>query len=277
MLSGANLETSDAARARTGHAIITGGSSGIGLAVARRLAAEGRAITLIARDAARLAAAREALVPHTAAVATHACDVADRPALEAALSQAVARHGVPDRVITAAGVARPGLFETLTPEAHERTMAVNYFGTLWTIHAVAPAMRAAGRGRIMLVSSGAGLVGIYGYGSYAPSKFALRGLAEVLRAELKPDGVGVSILFPPDTDTPQLAAENRTKPAATRAITKTARIMTADAVAAAALRGLAREKFAITPGWEMAALHQFGGLLAPLIRWHFDRIVSRRG
>ncbi|MGH7094930.1 MAG: SDR family NAD(P)-dependent oxidoreductase, partial [Stellaceae bacterium] len=127
----------------------------------------------------------------------------------------------------------------------------------------------------VLVSSGAGLVGIFGYTAYAASKFALRGLAEALRAELRPDGVGVSIVFPPDTDTPQLAAENRTKPPATRQITAQGGLWQADAVARMILRGIRRNRFAITPGWQMTLLYRFGNVAGPLLAWHFDRLVRR--
>ena len=87
-------------------------------------------------------------------------------------------------------------------DVHERTMQVNYFGSLYCVNAVLPYMTKAQKGQIVLVSSGAGLVGLYGYTPYSPSKFALRGLAESMRQELKDQGIRVSIVYPPDTDTP---------------------------------------------------------------------------
>ena len=75
-----------------------------------------------------------------------------------------------------------------------------------------------------MISSGAALVGVYGYSAYSPSKYAVRGLAEVLRGEFKPDSVNVSIVYPPDTDTPQLAQENKTNPAETFAISGNAQM-----------------------------------------------------
>ena len=70
-------------------------------------------------------------------------------------------------------------------------------------------MRAAGSGQLVLVASAAALIGLYGYSSYAPSKFAVRGLAEALRSELAPEGIGVSVVYPPDTDTPGYREELR--------------------------------------------------------------------
>ena len=263
---------------RDQHVIVTGGSSGIGKAIAMRAAAAGARVSLIARDPARLAAAQaeiSAAAPGAPPVFAVAADVAEKTAVQAALAAAEKAHGPADVLVTSAGVARPGYFEELPLEVFERAMAVNYFGTLFPIKALVPGMRARGRGAIVIISSGAGLHGFFGYTAYAPSKFAVRGLAESLRAELKPAGVRVVIVYPPDTDTPQLAEENRTKPAETRAITAHGGLWTADAVARVTLDGLARNKFAITPGGPVTALAWLHSLLAPFLRWRFDRAAAR--
>lgn len=256
------------------HVLITGGSSGIGLALARRAATEGARLSLVARDPARLSAAHAAIraaVPDCAQIVVAPADVADEAAVLAALRIAEATHGPVDVLITSAGVARPGYFEEIPVSVFERTMAVNYFGTLYAIKAVAPGMRQRGRGAIVLVSSGAGLVGLFGYTAYSPSKFALRGLAESLRGELKPAGVSVTIVYPPDTDTPQLAEENLTKPLETRALTGCAGLWTADAVARVTLAAVRRGRFSVTPGIQLTALSWLHSLIAPLLRWSFDR------
>lgn len=269
---------------RNRHVLITGGSSGIGLALAHRCAAAGARLSLIARDPGKLAASaaelRAAAPPSSASsapadIVTAPADVADEAALHAAIRSAETVHGPVDILITSAGIARPGRFDEIPAAVHERTMAVNYFGTLHAIRAVVPSMRARRTGSIVIISSGCGLVGLFGYTAYAPSKFALRGLAESLRGELAPDNVGVTIVYPPDTDTPQLAEENLTKPAETRALTAAAGLWTADAVARATLDGLRRRRFAITPGLQLTALSWFHSLLAPLLRRSFDRTAAR--
>jgi 3-dehydrosphinganine reductase len=262
-----------------GHAIITGGSSGIGLALARLFAREAMDITLIARDPARLDAAVAALEaarkhPFQAFRAISA-DLADPKAAEESIATAIAQLGPPELLITSAGIARPGHFDELARDVFDEAMRVNYFGTLDAIRAAVPEMRARRRGRIVLVSSGAGLVGVYGYTAYAPSKFALRGLAEALRAELRPDGVAVSIVYPPDTDTPQLAHENLTKPPETKAITTQGGLWPPDAVAAEIMRGIKRRRFAITPGRRMTLLYWLGGPIAPLLARYFDWVAKR--
>jgi 3-dehydrosphinganine reductase len=263
---------------RDRHVLITGGSSGIGLALAHRLAAEGARLSLIGRDPAKLAAASaeiRARAPQAPAVFTAPADVSSESTVTAAIRAAEAVHGPVDTLITSAGVARPGYFSELTSAVFERTMAVNYFGTLYAIKAVAPGMVARRGGHLVLISSGAGLVGLFGYTAYAPSKFALRGLAESLRGELKPSGVAVTIVYPPDTDTPQLTEENLVKPAETRALTAAAGLWSADAVARVTLEGMSRGKFSITPGAQLTALSWLHSVTAPLLRWHFDRTTAR--
>jgi 3-dehydrosphinganine reductase len=260
------------------HAVITGGSSGIGLALARKLAAAGYDLSLIARrkgllDEAAAEIARGFVRPGQR-VCVFPADVADAAAAEGAVAAAIAALGPPDLVVTSAGIAIPGYFEEVPTQVFERTMAVNYFGTLYVLRAALPAMRARRQGRIVLVSSGAALTGIFGYGAYGPSKFAVRGLAETLQAELKADNVAVSVAYPPDTETPQLVEEEKTKPDETKRITSVAATWSADAVAAAILAGIERGAFAITPGATLTLMRRLPGLAIPLLRWYCDRLVA---
>jgi 3-dehydrosphinganine reductase len=261
------------------HAIITGGSSGIGKAVAKLLAQQGANITLIARDRHKLIQAQQGLkqviVNQTQQINIVTADVADRTSITSVLEQAIATLGTPDLLITSAGITHPGYFAEIPLEIFEQIMAVNYFGSLYSVKAVLPAMIERQQGHIVLISSGAGLLGIYGYTAYCPSKFALRGLAESLRGELKPKGINLTVVYPPDTDTPQLAAENKIKPLETKQITATAQTLSAEAVAQQILRGIAQNQFAIAPGIELRILNRWHSLLSPLLNWYFDKIVDR--
>ena len=176
------------------HTIITGGSSGIGLAIAQHLVAQGMSVTLIAREQARLQQAKATLEqidseqttsssvkqPDKTApkappqVLTVSADVSDRAQATQAIQSAIAQFGPPSQLITSAGIAQPGHFEQLSVDVFEEAMAVNYFGTLYCIQAVLPAMQQQGYGKIALISSGAGLIGLYGYSAYGASKFAVR-------------------------------------------------------------------------------------------------------
>jgi len=261
------------------HVIITGGSSGIGKATAKLLAQQGANISLIARDRAKLAMAqqeiKEAAINSQQQILIFVADVSQQSEIAAAIQNAIATLGTPQLLITSAGIAHPGYFSEIPLKVFEQTMAINYFGSLYAVRAALPAMELEKQGNIVLISSGAGIVGIYGYTAYCPSKFALRGLAESLRGELKPKGVGVTIVYPPDTDTPQLAAENKIKPPETQKITATAKAWTAEAVAEAIVRGVAQGRFTIAPGIELTVLNRFHSLIAPLLNWYFDRIVKQ--
>lgn len=261
------------------HVIITGGSSGIGKAVAKLLVKQGANISLIARDRYKLETTQQELlkiiIDPQQQIAIKIADVAKSESIKLAIQAAIAELGIPELLITSAGIAHPGYFAEIPLNVFEQTMAVNYFGSLYSIKAVLPAMAQRRRGRIVLISSGAGLIGIYGYTAYCPSKFALKGLAESLRGELKPQGIGITIVYPPDTDTPQLAAENKIKPPETKKITATAKTWTAEAVAQQIIRGVEKGSFSVTPGVELTILNRFHSLLAPGLNWYFEQIVKK--
>jgi len=261
------------------HAIITGGSSGIGRATALALARAGAHVSIIARSPAKLEAAlgdvASARMSRDQKVGAFVADVGDLGQIAPAVTAAVAQIGAPDILVTSAGIAACGYFGDLPLHVFGETMATNYFGTLYAIRTALPAMEARRAGHIVLVSSGAGLMGIYGYTPYSPTKFAVRGLGESLRAELRPRGIRVSVVYPPDTDTPQLEQENRSKPVETGAITRAARTWSADGVARAIVRGIEQGAFMITPGLEMTLLGRLHSLLAPALNRYFDRLACR--
>lgn len=262
------------------HIIITGGSSGIGKTTAKLLAGEGAHISIIARTPATLEAAKAEIEVARASreqrVLAIPADVAQRNQITQAIETAVSRVGPPDALITCAAIAHPGYFRALPLEIFEQTMAINYFGTLYSIKAVLPLMEQRRKGHIVLVSSAVGLVGLFGYTPYSPSKFAVRGLAESLRGELKLYNIGLSIVYPPDTDTPQLVEENKTKPIETKLIAaKANKVLSADHVAQAIVNGLKKGVWLITPSMEMGLLARFHSVLLPALNWYFDRLVAR--
>lgn len=259
------------------HAIVTGGSDGIGLAVAHRLAGAGFALTLIARRPEPLAAAQAALAGKGADVGTAICDVADGAALAAAIATAETARGPCHTLVTAAGTVRPGRFEALSDEEFRRQMDVNYFGTVAAVRAVYPGMAARGSGRIAMISSAAALIGIYGYTAYAGSKFAVRGFAEALRGEARTRGITVTLCYPGDTETAQYAEEMSSRPPETAAIAGKAALAHPDHVAAALLRALDRGTFVVYPGLKVSLLGWTASFIAPVLHTSFDRVVRRLG
>jgi short-subunit dehydrogenase len=259
------------------HVIITGGSSGIGFAVARLYAGRKARISLIARGPAALHAATVALLASGAeALHVEAADVADREALERAISSCQAALGPCDILICSAGIVEPARFEDQPAEVFDRQLAVNLSGSVNAARAVYDGMAARGAGHIVLVSSGAGLIGIPGYAAYCASKYALRGFAEALRFEALPKGVHVSICFPPDTQTPQLDRERAARPPEAEVIMGQVKPWSADAVAAKLVKAIDARRFEVYFGLTLLALGRFGSLVRPVLSGHFDRSIRRR-
>ncbi|MEA2024500.1 MAG: SDR family oxidoreductase [Actinomycetota bacterium] len=233
------------AKGESRHVVITGGSSGIGLATAEAFGRRGATVSLIARDPDRLADAKTCLVRSGIAADIRSADVRDRIALEAAIGELVASHGPCDILVTSAGIAHPGYIQDLDPQVFREEMDVNYFGTLHAIKAVIPSMIERRRGSIVGVSSAAGILGIFGYTAYSPTKFAVRGLLESLRAEMRPHDVAVHCVFPADIDTPMLERENVIKPPETAAISGTIKPLPPADVAEAIVAAIGKTKFAV--------------------------------
>jgi 3-dehydrosphinganine reductase len=253
--------------------LITGGSSGIGLAIAQQLFAQGASVVILARDQQRLNTAREKIekqrLKPSQKLAALSADVSDEPALRQALTQLKAEYGLPDLIINCAGVSRPGYAETLEPQIFHWTMDINYFGTVNVCQILLPDLIARGSGHIVNFSSLAGVIGVFGYTAYSGSKFAVRGYSEALRSEMKPKGILVSVVYPPDTDTPQLAWEDQFKPFETRVIAGSDHPLPADKVAADVIKAIRKDKINIIPGGEAKLLFfaatRLGGGIFPIM------------
>lgn len=193
---------------------ITGGSSGIGLALARVYARAGDSVVLLARDASKLdRAVREcrALAINTEqSVAAASLDITAYDQLQANMDATVAEHGLPDLLVLSAGVATNKTFMDTSRAEFDWLVDVNFAGSRETARTVLPAMLSRGSGQIAFISSSAGLVGLYGYSAYSASKFAVTGFVQALRQELVGTGVSVNLVCPPEVATPMIAAESAT-------------------------------------------------------------------
>ncbi len=258
-------------------AYIVGGSSGIGLATAERLVVQGANVVLLARRPDALDAAAQAIrqVRRRSDQRVHAytLDATDLDACRRVFRLAIEENGPPDLLMNSAGISHPHYFEDVTPEQFDEVLKVNLYATFNAAHVLVPHMRDRG-GAILNVSSVAGLVGVFGFTSYSAAKFAVIGFSEALRAELKRFGITVSVLCPPDTDTPMLYREDRTKPVETKAISKGARVMSADAVARAALKGVYRGNFLIVPGMDAKASLWAKRLVPGVVELVLDRMAQ---
>ncbi len=246
-------------------ALITGGSSGIGLALAKGIAAQGGSVAILARHQEQLEIAeceiQKACINPLQMVHAIIADITQAEKLTKILARLKVDVGIPDIVINSAGVAHPGKFTALDPEIFRWMMDVNYFGTVNVLKELLPEIQQRHSGNIVNISSIAGFIGVYGYSAYGASKYAIRGLSDVLRSELKPYGVKVSVVFPPDTQTPQLEYESKIKPFITKQVGGSANLMTAEAVAAETLKKIAQGKYIILPGSEGKLLFTAQNLL----------------
>ncbi len=256
-------------------ALITGGSSGIGYALAEKLVSEGTSVCLLARDKAKLDQSVDELTPlalsSNQTIETISSDITNYEALSIALKEWTSESGLPDLVINSAGAAYPGYFQELDVDIFHWLMDINYFGTLHVLKILIPPMIKRGSGTVVNISSQAGFVGVFGYSAYGASKYAVRGLSDVLRSEIKPLGIQVSLVFPPDTETPQLEFEEALKPKETKIIVGNGKTLSAEAVAISILKNVKKGKYVIIPGTEGKLFYRLvcllGNLTFPVMDW----------
>lgn len=176
--------------------VITGGSRGLGLEIARRFASEGARLTLLARNASGLERARAELTALGASVETFACDLSRPEEAEAAIQYVLETRGSIDVLVNNAGVIQVGPYDHMEMSDFEEAMGIHAWGPLRLIRAALPSMRRQGGGRIVNITSIGGLVSVPHLLPYCMSKFALVGLSDGLRAELAGDDIRVTTVAP---------------------------------------------------------------------------------
>jgi NAD(P)-dependent dehydrogenase (short-subunit alcohol dehydrogenase family) len=185
--------------------LITGGSRGLGLVIARQVLRHGAHVVICARDAPELERAHEELQleralhelrPNEGHVLAVPCDITEREQVQAMVRTAEQRFGRIDVLINNAGMIQVGPFELMTIADYEEAMKVHFWGPLYTILAALPGMRQRRQGRIVNISSIGGKLSMPHLLPYNASKFALVGLSEGLRAELAKDGIVVTTVCP---------------------------------------------------------------------------------
>lgn len=253
------------------HVLVTGGSSGIGLALGKRLVELGAEVTLFARRQAVLEEGKAQIEAAHPGAKVHAValDVAREEEVQRVLTAHLAAHPA-DMLINNAGIAMPGRFLETDPRHYREQMDVNYFGVVHMCRAVVPHLIQRGGGHVANVGSLLSVMGVYGYTAYAASKFALYGFSECLRAELWPHGIATTVLLPPDTDTPQHTEELKYLPPETKAISGSVKMLSAEEVAESLIRGMAAKEFVVVPG-AMSRMTVVANRWMPgVVRWFCD-------
>lgn len=257
---------------------LVGGSSGIGLAMAEKLVRAGAHLVLFSRNETLLQKVKHELIVSRVCeqqrVDYRVLDVANHEAVDHVMAESVKVLGVPDVLINCAGRALPDHVENIQYDQFEETFRINLFGIRNTVHALLPHMKKRG-GLIINTASLAGLIGVFGYSDYCASKFAIIGYSEALRSELKKYNIRVSVLCPPDTDTPGFHNENKTKPAETHAISAGASLLTPEKVARIFFKELPRNRLLVIPGHQAKFSHVMKRLFPRLVELVMDRDVKR--
>src|SRR5438132_10230284 len=176
--------------------LITGGSRGLGLVLARHICARGGNVAIIARDPDELVRAKTDLVPRGGKVLTIECDLLDAGQIQSAVRKIIDRFGKIDVLINNAGIIEVGPLEHMMREDFERAMHLHLWATFELISQIVPEMRIWGGGRIVNISSIGGKVAVPHMAPYSASKFALTGLSDALRAELARDNIHVTTVAP---------------------------------------------------------------------------------
>jgi 3-dehydrosphinganine reductase len=231
---------------------ITGGSSGIGLEMGKIFAQKGANLLLIARNEQKLQEARQVMDESRRGtvqkIETMSVDVADIVDVEKKMRIAVETYGAPDILVCSAGINKyADHFENITFAMFDEVMKINLYGPRNMIHTLLEDMKLK-RSHIVILSSAAGLFGMFGYTAYGTSKAALLGLSDSLRYELKPLGMKLTVICPPEVDTPMNLDEAKTLPAEGRAVKGLGGFLTPEYAAQVIVKAVAKEQYLFIPG-----------------------------
>jgi 3-dehydrosphinganine reductase len=198
------------------------------------------------------------------------CDATEIEKLKPLLVPFVKKHGTPDYLFNLVGHAIPGYIEEYTLDDFTTNMNANYYGQLVPTLIILPEFIREKKGNIIFFSSMLGYMGMMGYGAYVPTKFAIVGLAEALRNELKPYNIKISIVYPPDTNTPGLTTENEGKPLECKMMSETAGLLEPEEVSEYVIKKLLSNKFHISPG-SAKPIRYIHRIFPKLVRWFLDQ------
>lgn len=262
--------------------LVTGAASGIGRALAEALAAQGAVLFLtdVQDDALQQLAGRLRDVGAEVAAA-EAMDIADAEAVLGFAQRIGSEHGAMDMLFNVAGISIWGSIDRLGLDHWRRLVDVNLMGPVHVMHAFLPAMIAAGRGgHLINVSSAAGLFGLPWHAAYSATKFGLRGISEVLRFDLRPHGIAVSLVCPGAVDTGlvrtlQVVGVDRDNPELQAVAERFQRhAASPERAAATILRGVRRRRPLIFTSWDI----RFGYWMQRKWAWPYEvamRLLNR--
>ncbi len=259
--------------------VITGGSSGIGLDIARAYTKKGANIVLLARNQSRLDSAVaecQSLVKNASQkILAFSVDVANKEQLDTTVQNIKSQVSVPDVLVLSAGIVASERFLEQSDDDFDNIMKTNVVGSRAVAKAFLPDMVNKRAGQVCFISSLGGIISTYGYSAYSASKFAVVGMAGAMRQELAEYNVGVSVVCPPEVDTPMVAKESEHILPQTRFIKDIGGLLQPKEVTQAALKGIAKNRFIIVPGvmgkisyWQARVFPRiFGAAMQMMVRY----------
>ena len=252
---------------------IVGGSQGIGRAAAVQLAQAGAHVWIGARNQGQLDETLDAMRAVAAEgqnLGTVTVDVTDPDAVERTSAAVLEGLGGLDLLICNQGYAHTGYIHELDDSQLDAMIQTNYLGHARVTRAFLPHFMEQRSGHICLVSSMLGFMGLFGYAAYSASKHAVAGYARCLRQDLLPFDVGVTVFYPPTTDTPGLERENEIKPPETWALESTSRKFTADQVARTMLKAVRARRFEAVCGADSWFIWMASRYAPWVVHWFTD-------
>jgi 3-dehydrosphinganine reductase len=258
--------------------VITGGSSGIGLDIARAYTKQGANIILLARNQLRLDEAinecKNLAKSNQQYILAFSIDVTNKAQLANAVSDIKQQVGCPDLLVLSAGIVASERFIKQSDDDFDSIIQTNVMGSRAVARAFLPDMIDKKSGHICFISSLGGIISTYGYSAYGASKFAVIGMAGCIRQELAEYNIGVSVVCPPEVDTPMVSKESEHILPQTRFIKDVGGTLQPKTVTKATLKGIAKNKFIIVPGF-MAKLSYWQARVFPRTFAAFVQLLVR--
>jgi len=253
---------------------ITGGSSGIGLSLARRYAKNGDDVILLARHQGKLDEAvsqcRAETLSDNQVIAGFSLDISEFNTLQVNMSAITDEYGQPDLLILSAGIAGNKTFLDMSSDEFDTMMALNFSASREMARCVLPAMLERDRGQIAFISSMVGLMGVYGYSAYCASKYAVTGFVMALQQELYDTGVCATLVCPSEVATPMIAAEADTVLPQTRFLKDLGGTLSPEKAANIIFKGIRNRKSIVLTGF-VAHVFDFTNRVFP---WVYRKITQ---